>query len=282
MPRLTSRFAQLAVAGARLCTGTLAAPLPPATPVYLATGLGDIARTDTLYYQVMPPSGEMASPAQFATSGNNMPAFFVAQQLGLTSRNLTLSQQDMSVEYALELALDDLAAGISTISLVGSADETTVPREFYARRYPLSADQFIGEGSAWLVLGTVRAGAVGELLGVSIDSAHDDKDPHQWAERTATTIQGLIGTKSAATLVPGVRLSRDQVAAVRARVPGMEIFDYRAVTGCLPTASALAIAGTFAQNPTRTTTYVHANCDAEGRTGIIAWRRFRLPAARIT
>lgn len=273
MPRLASRLAQLAVAGARRCTSGLAVPLMPGTPVYLATGLGDVARTDALYYQVMPPVGEMASPAQFATSGNNMPAFFVAQQLGLTSRNFTISQQDLSFEHALQLALDDMAAGIATTSLVGGVDETTVPRDFYVRRYPLSDDRWIGEGSAWLVLGTVRTGAIGDVTAVSIGCASDDTDSGAWVRRTAAVIAECIGG-SAAVLVPGARISAVQCAALGECLPQLDRVDYRRVTGCTPTAVALAMAGSFADRMAAVSAFVHVNCDTRGRTGVVAWRRY--------
>ena len=269
MPRLASRFAELAVIGARSCVNRLERPLPQATPVYLATGLGDVARTDALYYQVMPPSNEMASPAQFATSGNNMAAFFVAQQLGLVSRNFTISQQDLSLEHGLTIALDDLVAGGTTTALVGGVDETTLPRDFYVRRYPLCADKYIGEGSAWLVLGTEPIGAIGEVIGVSIVSATADDD---WADCIASAMRSFIESAGVAMLMPGARISKIQVAALLKRLPALVLREYRDFTGCLPTAAALAVVSTFANQPRMAATYLHVNCDVAGRTGLIAWR----------
>lgn len=274
MPRLASRLAQLAVTGARLCASRLASPLMPGTPVYLATGLGDVARTDALYYQVMPPLSEMASPAQFATSGNNMPAFFVAQQLGLRSRNFTISQQDLSFEYALQLALDDMAAGIATTSLVGGVDETTVPRAFYVRRYPLSADRWIGEGSAWLVLGTAQTGAIGEVAAVSVGAMQDDTEPGTWARRTAAVVEQVIDGDALAVLMPGGRVSAARSAALGRCLPQLPLVDYRGVAGCTPVAAALAMAGSFACAPRAGSAFVHVNCDTRGRTALIAWRRY--------
>jgi hypothetical protein len=106
--RMASRFSQLAVLGAEDCLrrldGALESELDANTRIYLATGLGDVAHTDALYYGVMPPRSEMPPPARFATSGNNMAAFFVARHAGLTSRNLTLSQAEMSLSNALSAA----------------------------------------------------------------------------------------------------------------------------------------------------------------------------------
>lgn len=272
LPRLVSRFAELAVIGARLCADQLDLPLPRNTPLYLATGLGDVVRTDGLYFQVMPPNSEMASPAKFATSGNNLGAFFVAQQLGLVSRNLTISQLDLSLEHALTLALDDLEAASATSALVGSVDESTAPRRFYRRRFPLSADKYIGEGSAWLVLGTQARGAIGEVLGVAIDSTFDNEDERAWADGVSATLQSFVDPKSSATLLPGVRLSDSQINALLARQAALMLHDYRDFSGCLPTAAGLAIVSTFTAKLQAPATYVHVNCDAEGHTGMIVWR----------
>jgi hypothetical protein len=271
MPRLISRFAELAVVGAQLCANEFSGTLPTQTSLYLATGLGDVARTDSLYYQVMPPSSEMASPAQFATSGNNMAGFFVAQHLQLVSRNITVAQQDLSLEHALALALDDLTAGAASTVLVGGVDETTVTREFYVRRYPLSADKYIGEGSAWLVLGTQASSAIGELISCVIIPPGDADHEDAWAHRAAVIIRSLIDTQSAATFVPGGRISPPQIAALRERFDNLTLHDYRDTTGCFPTAAAVAIVGAFVEIPPTPRTYIHVNCDAQGRTGVIAW-----------
>lgn len=281
MPRLSSRFAELAVIGARLCANSLDLPLANRCPVYLASGLGDVARSDALYYQVMPPSSEMASPAQFATSGNNMGAFFVAQHLGLASRNFTISQTDLSLEHALILALDDLRDGIVAQVLLGGVDETTLPREFYVRRYPLSENKCIGEGSGWLVLGKEAVGAIGEVLESKVIFATADNDGEKWADHIASTTRLLMNSHGAAMILPGVRMSDVEIAALRTRLPSFAISDHRDVTGCFPTAVALTMVGTFAQKPSSDTTYLHVNRDARGRTGIVRWRVYGTTTARV-
>ena len=289
MPRLASRFAQLAVTGACMCVDRLKGPLPQETPVYLATGLGDIARTDALYYQVMPPNSEAASPAPFATSGNNMAAFFVAQQAGLISRNVTLSSEDLSLEQVLACAIDDLTCGAASFALddftchaarfalVGGVDETTVPREFYVRRYPLSADRHIGEGSAWLVLGTQAPGATGEILGTASLPSLTGEDDRRWASRAVRVIQSMAGEEDTPVLLPGGRISRNEADALRACQPRWRLHDYRDYSGCLPTAAAIALVGTFAGEGRTDSVYAHVNRDAMGRTGLIVWRVYPRP-----
>lgn len=268
LPRLVSRFGELAAIGARLCANQLAAPLPSACSVYLASGLGDVARSDALYYQVVPPRSEMPSPARFATSGNNMAAFFVAQQLQLVSRNLTVSQHDLSFENTLQLALDDLAAGATHHVLAGGVDETTAPREYYVRRYPLAEHHAIGEGSAWLVLASDSSRALGEMVGASCVPACNEG----WAEQTAVRMRQCFGDSADITLLPGLRMTHAQMAALHALFPEMQMGQPAGWAGCYPTAVALTMVGTFAETPRAQKTFAHINQDAQGRTGILVWR----------
>ncbi len=207
MPRQASRLAQLAVLGALQCLRDLPVRLAGDTPLYLATGLGDIARTDALYYDVMPPSGGPASPAQFVSSGNNMAAFFVARQAGLSGRNFTVSQDSLSLEQALSMACAELRRSVSVSrrgrplvtrqALVGAVDETRLPREFYERRFAPAARMAIGEGSSWFVLGTDQHAALGELLDVAVVELPDGSTGtvNDWAGAVARrVIQGLASS----------------------------------------------------------------------------------------
>lgn len=272
LPRLASRLAQLAVIGARLCADRLSRAPAADSPVYLASGLGDVAHTDALYYQVMPPRREMASPAQFATSGNNMAAFFVAQQLALTSRNFTVSQGDLSLEYALMLALDDMCAGGAKEVLVGAVDETTLPREFYVRRYPPSEHAPIGEGSAWLALGLDPAAAIGELLDVAWLPPAAEETLERWADRIAG-MACRTDSNAALTLMPGTRLSPAQIAALRARLNIAAVEHYQAWTGAFPTAAAVAMVHTLREARAHACTYLHVNIDARGAGAVCLWRK---------
>jgi hypothetical protein len=262
LPRLTSRFAQLALVGATHSVIRLAQPLPTTTPLYLATGLGDVARTDALYYQVMPPSSEMASPAQFATSGNNMGAFFVAQHLGLLSTNLTISQEDLSFERALLLAM------------VGAVDETTLPREFYVRRYPLSANATIGEGSAWMYMNRDSSEAIGEILRVAIFCPPRKFAVPDWAPRIERCLDGICLPQETIHLFPGGRMGEEEMGALLHHLPQCRLLDLRPHTGCFPTAVGVALAATFTEPGSQARVYVHVNRDSTGNTGILAWRTF--------
>jgi hypothetical protein len=299
--RMASRFSQLAVLGAADCLRRMkhqvkseldseleteaGNALDTDTRIYLATGLGDVAHTDALYYGVMPPRSEMPPPARFATSGNNMAAFFVAQHAGLASRNLTLSQAELSLECALELALSDFAAGAMRSALLGGVDETTLPREYYTRRFDVGADQAIGEGSGWLVLdampehGGVRA--VGTILGACVMPPPTTPDPNSLIDqvRRASEAFAMEALRTPHLVVlPGTGIAAGQLPALQralgARRPTWTCHDYLAWSGRFPTAAAVGIAAMFGpivEQRSDGLTCLHVNRDTSGRIGMIAF-----------
>lgn len=283
--RMASRFSQLAILGAADCLRREAGALDADTRVYLATGLGDVANTDALYYGVMPPSCESPSPARFATSGNNIAAFFVAQHAGLTSRNLTLSHAELSLERALELALSDLAAGATRSALVGGVDETTLPREFYTRRFHVGADQVIGEGSGWLLLDTLAehggVRALGAILGACVMPAPAAPRPESLFDQIgrACRILALDETRwSHGVVLPGTGIATDELVALHrelgARRPAWRCHEYLGWSGRFPTAAAPGIVAMFgrpAEHGRDGLTGLHVNRDPRGRTGVIAF-----------
>lgn len=292
MPRLASRFAQLAVIGARRCLAALSEPLPELTPLIVCTGLGDVAATDALYYEVMPPSSQMASPARFATSGNNMASFFVARLAGLSGRNFTLSHEALSFEQGLWFAVTQLTAARVGSVLLGCVDETTQPREFYARRFAPALHRVIGEGSAWFVLdvaGDVQppSADLAEVLLVRILPS-SAPDPQQWARDVIAqvTAAGLPVEISATGddplpagvgLLAGCRVSAEEIAALLRHWPAAVCYDTLSASACFPTAVGVALGGLVngdwpATRSGHPVDWLHVNRDASGRTGIIAIR----------
>lgn len=306
--RMASRFSQLAVLGAADCLRRLEGglndqlknslkkepdnALDANARIYLATGLGDVAHTDALYFGVMPPRSEMPPPARFATSGNNMAAFFVAQRAGLTARNLTLSHAELSFESALELALSDIAAGASRSALVGGVDETTLPREFYTRRFDVAAEQMIGEGSGWLLLDAApeRNGidARGAILGVRILPAPATPDSAGLIDQVrqfCKTFAHDAPTAFPVAVLPGTGITADDTRALQRELGSLlaqgVCHDYLGWSGHFPTAAAVGIAAMFAVNVEQlheTLTCLHVNRDSAGRTGLILFEVY--PSSR--
>ena len=291
--RLASRFSQLAVLGTADCLrrleGVLESDLDPDTRVYLATGLGDVAHTDALYYGVMPPRSEMPPPARFATSGNNMAAFFVARHAGLASRNLTLSQAELSLECALELALSDFAAGAMRSALLGGVDETTLPREFYTRRFQVGMDQVIGEGSGWLLLDAVPehkgVRALGAILGAGVMPSPTTPDSNHLIDQVRRASRTFALPVSRLVVLPGTGIAVGELMALHRELgatrPAWKCLDYLGWSGRFPTAAALGIAAMFGplmEHGQERLSCLHVNRDPSGRIGVIAFEVY--PSSR--
>jgi hypothetical protein len=289
--RLASRFSQLAVLGAANCLrrleGALDSELDADTRIYLATGLGDIAHADSLQHGVMPPLGEMPPPARFATSGNNMAAFFVARHAGLTSRNLTLSQAELSLECALELALSDFAAGAMRSALLGGVDETTLPRELYTRRFHVGIDQVIGEGSGWFLLdaapGRNGVRALGAILGVSVmpPPTAGSCNLIDQVRRASRSLAADELPPSRRVVLPGTGIAADELMALQRELEATGAAwtcrDYLGWSGRFPTAAAPGIAAMFSEvmeHGRERLTCLHLNRDSSGRTGVIAFEAY--------
>ncbi len=260
-PRLVTRYVELAVLGAQ----QIKRPLAPSTRLYVATGMGEIVTVDALYHQIVPPQSEMIMPAKFASSGNNMAAFFVARQMGFMARNMTLSQEELSFEQTLRIVVDDLGADAMRSALVGAIDEAATPRAFYLSHFPFAREHCIGEGSAWVVLESQASGAIGELLDATVCPLNADQHDCINAIRSIVPDEPII-------VMPGFRLTAAEIEALKQCIGAATHLAYLQYTGYYPTAVGLAMVGTFRKKWPSTTTFVHWNRDEFGRMGRLIWR----------
>lgn len=265
--RQGSHFVELAAIGARLCLDRLGHVPTPALAIYLGTGLGDLRKTESLFRQALPPGPGLAAPFDFINASANMAAFYVARLVGVSARNLTLTQGVFSFEVALRLAWDDLSAGAVRAALVGGVDENCFPRSDYQRRWPLRDDEVMGEASAWLYLSTEPAGATAELLWVR-RLATDQRTSPGWARTVAAAI--APPTDEAPTLICGAGLTAQEKAALSEQLPRAQWRTYIEYCGSFPTAAAFGVASNMEQASPGL--WAHINRDADGETMLIGWR----------
>ncbi len=262
--RQASHFAMLAAVGARACLGRVN-NLSPDTAIYLGTGLGEVRAIEALFKQVMPPGPGLAAPYDFINANNNMAGFYVARLAGLTTRNLTITEDAFSFEFALSLALADLAHDAIPAALVGGVDENSHPRASHLRRLPLRDDQIMGEGSAWLYLNREHRDALGKLWVETL--AIPGASAAAWAQETAQFLS--IHDIEDATLLPGYGLLPEEVAALLRSLPGLGYQPYLDYCGCYPTAAAFGIATIFDSAQVAGKLYLHINRSAGGSTMVI-------------
>lgn len=258
--RQASHLVELAAIGSQLCLQRLAVPAPENSAVYLGTGLAEVRKTYALFNQVLPPGPGMASPFDFINAANNMAAFYVARLAGFRARNLTVTQEEFSFEWALKLAHDDLCAGGLRQALVGGVDENSQPRAHHLRRIVLRDDQVMGEGAGFLYLSVEAQGARAELLGVRRFTP----------DMVSAMVRAWRRPDDAVVLLPGFRLTAGETAAFAAALPAARVHDYLTHCGCFHTAAAFGLAALF--DDPRPGLYLHLNRDAGGRGMLIGLR----------
>ncbi|MCK7498083.1 MAG: hypothetical protein MZW92_50785 [Comamonadaceae bacterium] len=216
--RQASHLVELAAVGSQLCLKRLPYAAPENTAVYVGTGLAEVRKTGALFHQVFPPGPGMASPFDFINAANNMAAFYAAKLGNFRARNLTVTQEEFSFEWALKLALDDLHAGSFRHALVGGVDENPQPRATHLRRIRLRGDQPMGEGAGFLYLSREREHARGRLLAVRTLPAGAGL-----TDALAATVRELRRSDEDVELLPGFRLEPIEIAALGRALPQARI-----------------------------------------------------------
>ncbi len=259
--RQASHLVELAAIASQLCLQRLPAAAAEDTAVYLGTGLAEVRKTQALFHQVMSPGPGLASPFDFINAANNMAAFYVAKLGNFRSRNLTVTQEEFSFEWALTLAHGDLCGGGFRRALVGGVDENSQPRANHLRRMRLRDDQVMGEGAGFLYLSSEAPEAHAELLGVRrFTSDTLPERLHAWRR-----------PNEAVVLLPGFRLEARETRALAATLPEARVLDYLAWCGSFHTAAAFGLAALF-DRPQPPALYLHLNRDAAGSGMLIGVR----------
>ena len=276
--RQASHFVELAVVGAQLCLQSLKPPYDVVTPVYLGTGLAEVNRTTALFEQVLPPGEGLASPFDFINAANNMAAFYVARRAQFSSRNLTVTEEEFSFEWALKLALGDVRHAGFQQALVGGVDESARPRAEHLRRIHLGVDQVMGEGSGWLALTKDPTDAIGEILCVEQLAMSPTQSFDDWAESVARCVAQNSAAQDPLHLLPGFRLTSGDISILLAKLPRATLVNYLDYCGNYHTAAAFGIGMQFDEPGAPAARYFHVNRDATGRTLVIGVRRGAVPS----
>lgn len=266
--RQASHLVELATIGSTLCLKRLSHPAPENTAVYLGTGLADVRKNVAVFGQVMPPGSGLASPFDFINTASNMAAFYVGKLGNLRARNLTITQDEFSFEWALHLAVADLRAGEYRQALIGGVDENSQPRASHLLHFALRDDQLMGEGSGWLYLSLNAEQACGELIDVR---RVERRMP--LAEALHSALPAWRQPGEPVTLLPGCRVEPAAIQRLTQAVPDLRVQNYLGLCGSFYTAAAFGIASLF-DAPVTPGLFVHLNHDANGHAMFCAVRVF--------
>lgn len=251
--RRIGRFIQLALIGAGRCAK--AAPVPPDTAVYFASGRGDFETTVEVMATLFRDGGT-PKPLSFVNTVSNAACYYVARSLKLQSRSNFVCNRNLAFESVLQLALMDVEAGGATSALVGSVDAVTAPLHEHRRRVHLPADAPLAEGSHWLWLGPTRKDLprLGELL--AVEQFNDRAALLAWI-----TAQGLTARDcafSSGQFLP----EADATALMRDSGLSGE-FNYRAGLGYYDSQSG-GVIGKFLAAAREGARLLHVNADPAG------------------
>ena len=246
--RRIGRFIQLALIGAGRCVGGRA--LPADTGVYLASGRGDLEVTLDVMEQLF-RHGQPPKPLTFINSVSNSACFYIARQFGLTGPSSFICNRYFGFESALQLALDDLAAGTVRSALVGSVDMVVAPLADHRRRLALDPGAPLAEGSHWLWLTTADGPP-----GLAVQHCVDRVALLDWI-----AAQGL--ERGRCHLSGGQFLDPAELEAIAAATGLALRFDYRDGRGYYDSHAGAALGEFRCAHPGGQ--LLHVNGDADGR-----------------
>jgi hypothetical protein len=262
--RQASHLVKMGVIGVIQCRKQIASQLDSSAAIYVGTGLGEMDKCRGLFDQVMPPTSGMASPFDFISSSSNIAAFYAAKILGLSTRNLTISQDEFSFEYALKLAIDDLRAGAYNQAFVGGLDERSDVIDYQLRRMQIADNQILGEGCGWLYLKTNAEGALASIEDITF-LRDDNITESSWVNAVADKLKHIEGN---IIILPGFRISDIACQALKQKISLSSFSHYTQYCGCYHTAAAFGIAEAVNNYPANST-LVHINTGPDNLTAII-------------
>ena len=192
----------------------------PAIPLYVASGLGEVQKTMTLFATVTGAVPEPAAPFDFINAANNTAAFYIAKHFTGCSRNFTICDGVFSFESALRLALLECRRAAANYVLVGGIDEAIASRAEYGRRYAGADPHTMAEGSYWFLLSAQAAGAIAEVLLAEIFANRPGDDADAWALDIARVLREHAPAHSPLQLLSGAGVDTQHTKALMQHFSG--------------------------------------------------------------
>jgi len=240
-------------------------------PLIFSTGLGELRSTVNFFKSVLDRENNFASPFDFVNSVNITTPFYIARFLELNSSTHTISQEELSFEYALLFASNTLKNKNTPLVIVGGIDEYLSPREIHLSRLSITDEQYFGEGGGFITLGSNSKNAIGEIFLLesfkNCNLHNRDSDTHRSLECTrliTEIISNHSEKKSKTIILPGFRISKDIIREIKNNLPYIEIENYLQYSGCFHTASAFGLTYVLDEKYRDPGNYFHLNCNRFG------------------
>jgi hypothetical protein len=252
-----NRFILLSLLGARQCIN--AHTLDDDTAIYLTTEHGNLGETADVLDEIYAVSS-LPKPFGFINTMSSTAAFYLAQNLGIRGRNITMSSQHLSFERGLELLKVDFAGGVERSALIGGVDEASLSRasmEDHADR-----GWRMVNGSGWFYVKRERNGACGAFT--AIRSFGSGTSCMKWISEKERSSVDVVSF--------GALIVDEEAAALRKILKPAAEFDYLSNYGYCGSATACGISMFVKLCPGKT--LLHINRDQRGNYAVIELVQF--------
>ncbi|MCX5845425.1 MAG: hypothetical protein NTW12_03580 [Deltaproteobacteria bacterium] len=255
--RRVNKFILLSLLGARQCIHqrTLAAD----TAVYLTTEHGNLGETADVLDEIY-AARSLPKPFGFINTMSSTAAFYLARNLGIRGRNITVSSQHLSFERGLELLKVDFAGGTERSALIGGVDEASLSRTALEE----NADRGwrMVDGSGWLYIKPEKEGACGAFT--EIRSFRDGHSCMSWISKRERSPVDVVSF--------GALIDDSEAAALREALRPAAEFDYLRDYGYSGSATACGVSLFVMQFQEKT--LLHINRDQRGNYAIMELKRY--------
>jgi hypothetical protein len=255
--RRVNRFILITLLGACKCIHQHS--LEPDSAVYLTTEHGNLGETAAVLDEIY-AARSLPKPYGFINTMSSTAAFYLAQNLGIRGRNITISSQDFSFERGLDLLTVDFSGGIEESALIGGVDEASLLES--VQRGNNHRNWRLVEGSGWFYVKPSREGACGAFT--ENRSFNDSPSCIKWIRERERPVVDMVSF--------GPRISDEEAAVIRDALKPRDEFDYLHEYGYSNSAAACGIS-LFVKNFTGRT-LLHINRDQRGKHAVLEVERY--------
>jgi hypothetical protein len=255
--RRVNRFILLSLLGALQCIDQR--PLDADTAVYLTTEDGNLGETAEVLDEIY-ASRSLPRPFGFINTMSNTAAFYLARNLGIRGRNITVSSQYLSFERGLELLRADFAAGAERSALIGGVDESS--RSRMNREEPYGRGWRMVDGSGWFYVNSEKEEACGAFT--EIMSFRDGPSCMRWIRERERSPVEVVSF--------GALIGDDEATAFRETLRPAAEFDYLRDYGYSGSATACGVS--LFVRLFQAKTLLHINRDQRGNHAVIELERY--------
>ncbi len=255
--RRVNRFILLALIGARQCIHDRS--IAGDTAVYLTTEYGNLGDTVVVLDEIYTVHS-LPKPFSFINTMSNTAAFYLAQNLGIRGRSLTVSSQNLSFERGIDLLMTDWSSCSVTSALIGGVDVSSLSETGGEDRNARGWQMV--DGSGWFYVRTEREGACGAFR--ENRTFQDGANCLKWIRDRKESIEDLVAF--------GPSIGEKEAADWRTALRSTAEFDYLGQYGYCGSAAACGI-GMFLKS-FRGRSLLHIDRNQRGNYAVIEVEAF--------